>query len=95
LPKGAARAKKIAEIYRGRWTIETSFQELEKWFNSEINALGYPPAALFGFCVSLVSYMMISVIKAALLRLKIVDFRSPRLAGLEKSCEKFNFRLAA
>jgi hypothetical protein len=66
LPKRAAGAKKIAEIYRGRWTIETSFQELEKWFNSEINALGYPPAALFGFCVSLISYMMISVIKAAL-----------------------------
>ena len=66
LPKGASGAKKIAEIYRGRWTIETSFQELEKWFNSEINALGYPPAALFGFCVSLISYMMISVIKAAL-----------------------------
>ena len=50
----------------GRWTIETVFQELEKWFNSEINALGYPPAALFGFCVSLISYMMVSVIKAAL-----------------------------
>ncbi len=66
LPKRAAGAKKIAEIYRGRWTIETTFQELEKWFNSEINALGYPPAALFGFCVSLISYMMVSVIKAAL-----------------------------
>ena len=66
LPKTAAGAKKIARIYRGRWTIETAFQELEKWFNSEINALGYPPAALFGFCVSLISYMMVSVIKAAL-----------------------------
>ena len=66
LPKRAAGARKIAEIYRGRWTIETVFQELEKWFNSEINALGYPPAALFGFCVSLISYMMVSVIKAAL-----------------------------
>ena len=52
LPKKAAGAKKIAEIYRSRWTIETSFQELEKWFNSEINTLGYPPAALFGFCVA-------------------------------------------
>jgi IS4 transposase len=40
LPKKAAGAKKIANIYRGRWTIETSFQELEKWFNSEINTLG-------------------------------------------------------
>jgi IS4 transposase len=66
LPKKAAGAKKIANIYRGRWTIETSFQELEKWFNSEINTLGYPPAALFGFCVALISYMIVSVIKAAL-----------------------------
>jgi len=66
LAKKAAGAKKIANIYRGRWTIETSFQELEKWFNSEINTLGYPPAALFGFCVALISYMIVSVIKAAL-----------------------------
>jgi IS4 transposase len=66
LTKKAAGAKKIANIYRGRWTIETSFQELEKWFNSEINTLGYPPAALFGFCVALISYMIVSVIKAAL-----------------------------
>ena len=66
LPQKAAGAKKIANLYRGRWTIETSFQELEKWFNSEINSLGYPPAALFGFCVALISYMIVSVIKAAL-----------------------------
>ena len=39
LPKKAAGAKKIANIYRGCWSIETSFQELEKWFNSEINTL--------------------------------------------------------
>ena len=61
-----ASAKIIAEIYRKRWKIETSFQELEKWFNSEINTLGYPPAALFGFCVALISYMISAVIKAAL-----------------------------
>ena len=66
LSKRSARAKRIAEIYRGRWTIETAFQELEKWFNSEVNTLGYPPAALFAFCVALISYMMISVIMAAL-----------------------------
>jgi hypothetical protein len=34
--------KKIAELYRGRWTIETAFQHLADYFNSEINALGYP-----------------------------------------------------
>ncbi|MEE9189370.1 MAG: IS4 family transposase [Candidatus Neomarinimicrobiota bacterium] len=66
LPKRSAGARRIAEIYRDRWTIETAFQQLEKWFNSEINTLGYPPAALFAFCVALISYMMISVIMAAL-----------------------------
>jgi len=61
--KSSATAKTFADIYRDRWTIETSFQELEKWFNSEINTLGYPPSALFAFCISLISYMIISVIK--------------------------------
>jgi hypothetical protein len=66
LSKSAAHAKKIAELYRKRWKIETAFQELTEHLNSEINTLGYPPAALFGFCVALVSYMILSVIKAAL-----------------------------
>lgn len=66
LPKTAADARNIADIYRGRWTIETSLQELTLWFNSEINTLGYPSAALFAFCVALISYMILSVIKAAL-----------------------------
>ena len=66
LPPEVACAKIIAVIYRKRWKIETAFQELEDWFNSEINALGYPPAALFGFCVALISYMILAVIKAAL-----------------------------
>ena len=66
LPAEAVDAGKIAELYRDRWTIETAFQELTEHLNSEINTLGYPRAALFGFCVALVSYMILSVIKAAL-----------------------------
>jgi hypothetical protein len=66
LSKSAAHGKKIAELYRKRWKIETAFQELTEHLNSEINTLGYPPAALFGFCVALVSYMILSVMKAAL-----------------------------
>ncbi len=66
LSKSAAHAKKISDLYRNRWKIETAFQELTEHLNSEINTLGYPPAALFGFCVALVSYMILSVIKAAL-----------------------------
>jgi len=66
LSKSEAHAKKIADLYRNRWKIETAFQELTEHLNSEINTLGYPPAALFGFCVALVSYMILSVVKAAL-----------------------------
>ena len=66
LSKRSANAKKIAELYRGRWTIETAFQHLAEYLNSELNTLGYPRAALFGFCVALVAYIILCVIKAAL-----------------------------
>ena len=68
LPKKVARAKTVADLYRKRWTIETAFQELEATLDGEINTLGYPKAALFAFCVALVSYNLMSVIKAALRR---------------------------
>jgi len=68
LSKTAAHAKQIAEMYRKRWTIETAFQELEAHLHSEINSLGYPKAALFGFCVALVAYNVLAVVKAALRR---------------------------
>ena len=66
LPKTAADAQQIAELYRRRWTIETAFQELEAHLHSEINSLGYPRAALFGFCVALVAYNVLALVKAAL-----------------------------
>ena len=66
LPKSAANAKLIADLYRKRWTIETAFQEIEGYLHSEINTLGYPKAALFGFCVALVAYNVLAVVKAAL-----------------------------
>ncbi len=62
------KACTIAEVYRRRWTIETAFQRLEKNFESEINTLGYPRAALFGFCLALVAYNTLAVIQATLRR---------------------------
>ena len=41
-------------------------QGLEAYFQSEINTLGYPKAALFGFCLALVAYNMLAVVLAAL-----------------------------
>jgi IS4 transposase len=61
LPAKDAKARTIAELYRKRWTIETAFQELTATLNGEVNTLGYPKAALFAFCVALVSYNLMSV----------------------------------
>lgn len=65
LPK-KVNAKKIARLYRNRWKIETAFQELTQYLNSEINTLGYPKAALFAFSIALIAYNVMSVILAAL-----------------------------
>lgn len=66
LPAGDASARKVAELYAKRWTIETMFQELTETLTCEVNTLGYPKAALFGFCLALMAYHAVSVIKAAL-----------------------------
>lgn len=39
---------------------------MEAYFHSEINTLGYPKAALFGFCLALVAYNVLAVVLAAL-----------------------------
>jgi hypothetical protein len=66
LPKEGADALVIADLYRGRWTIETAFGELAETLSAEIDTLAYPKAALFCFCVGLVAYNVLSVIKGAL-----------------------------
>jgi IS4 transposase len=65
LPKRVA-AVRVAELYRGRWTIETAFQELAQNLHGEVRTLGYPKAALFAFCAALLAYNVWSVMRAAL-----------------------------
>ena len=66
LPAEDADALTVAELYRGRWTIETAFGELAATLAAEIDTLAYPKAALFCFGVGLVAYNVLSVIKGAL-----------------------------
>jgi IS4 transposase len=66
LPREVVAAGEVAEHYRKRWTIETAFQELTEALCCEVKALCYPRAALFAFCVALVSYNVLSVVKGAL-----------------------------
>jgi Transposase DDE domain len=66
IPQGDANALVIAELYRGRWTIESAFGELAAVLSNEIDTLAYPKAALFCFCVGLAAYNVLGVIKGAL-----------------------------
>jgi len=54
-----------AELYRKRWTLATALKHLEAYFHSDINPLGYPKAALFGFCLALVASNVLAVVLAA------------------------------
>ena len=64
LPARPVSAIQVARLYQRRWTLETAFQHLEAYFHSEINTLGYPKAALFGFCLALVAYNVLVVVGA-------------------------------
>ena len=66
LPVEDADAVKVASLYADRWTIETAFQHVTEDLRCEINTLGYPKAALFGFCLALVAYNVVSVVKGAM-----------------------------
>jgi hypothetical protein len=66
LPAEVADAGMIAELYRRRWTVESAFNELAMSLNGEIDTLAYPKAALLAFCVALVAYNALGVVKGAL-----------------------------
>jgi len=75
------RAKVLARLYQKRWTIETAFQELTVALRCEINTLAYPKAALFGFCVALLAFNVLAVMKAALRAAHGVQNIEERLSG--------------
>jgi hypothetical protein len=56
----------VAEAYRSRWCIETAFQDLTVALEGEIETLGYPKAALFGFTMALIAYNVLSTMRAAI-----------------------------
>jgi IS4 transposase len=60
------RTRKLAQLYLKRWSIEGLFNVLTTTLKCEQKGLGYPKAALFGFCVTLVAYNALATVKAAL-----------------------------
>ena len=60
------KAKRIARLYKQRWSIEHLFLNLTTILKCEMNTLPYPKAALFGFCTALASGNMLGTVKGAL-----------------------------
>ena len=65
LPKRAADAVAVAELYRKRWTIEGRFLEMAQTLDAEPHTLCYPPAALFAFCLGLMASNAVALLQAA------------------------------
>lgn len=66
LPVEVAGCASVAGLYLKRWEIEGAFHELTVALRCEVNTLGYPRAALFGFCVAVAAYNVLAVLKAAM-----------------------------
>lgn len=66
LPQRAADAERVAGLYGKRWTVETAFQHITTSLCCELSTLGYPPAALFSFCMAVACFNVFAVILAAL-----------------------------
>jgi hypothetical protein len=98
LPLRQASATRVARLYRKRWTLETAFQHLAASFHSDINTLGYPKAALFGFCLALVAYNMLAVVLAALRRVhgaNTIDQALSLSYGANDSAQTYHGRMIA
>lgn len=81
LPIEEVSALIISELYRGRRKIETAFRELTTHLNSETNTLGCPKAAIFGFCIALVTYNVLSVMKAAMQKVHGIEVVEKQISG--------------
>ena len=66
VPSGRASATHLARVDGKRGSSETAFLEITTTLACEITTLAYPKAAWFTFCLALVAYNALSLIKAAL-----------------------------
>jgi hypothetical protein len=78
-------AGKIANAYLSRWKIEAAFYKLTMVLRCELNTLGYPEAALFGFCLAVVMYNALSAVMAA------IRVARPEVAAAAPKKQKLSF----
>jgi hypothetical protein len=92
------KARQVAHAYRKRWKIETAFQQMAESLNCEIETLGYPKAALFSFCMGLMMFNLLSLIKTAIAawhqKPELAENLSTYFIALEISESWSGFRIA-
>ena len=59
-------ARQVVCVYRDRWSIEAAFMHLSTVLRSELNTLGYPEAALFGFAIGVLLYNVLAMLQGSL-----------------------------
>ena len=64
--EGLETGRRPIQVPRQSLTRQTAFQHLTVDLACEVDTLGYPKAALFGFCVALVAYNVVALVKGAL-----------------------------
>lgn len=66
LPRAQFNGRKVARLYRRRWSIESLFQRLESVLQSEMITLGHPRAALLAFGVAVLAWNVLAVLQGAI-----------------------------
>jgi len=66
VPSRNASARRLADLYLQRWTIEEAFRQLTEYLACEVRTLGYPKAALFAFTLAVLAYNALRCVQAAL-----------------------------
>jgi IS4 transposase len=66
LPEEDAPTVVVANLYLQRWQIEKMFQVITDVLKCELKTMGYPKAALFNFCMAMVAFNILSVVKGAM-----------------------------
>jgi hypothetical protein len=77
---GRVGARRICELYRGRWTIERHFALVKAVLRGEIEGLGRPRAAVFAMGMALVAANALAVVRRAL-RAAHGDGEAEKLSG--------------
>jgi IS4 transposase len=87
VPASQLTARAVAEQYRGRWTIEGMFGELEAALAGELRTLGQPKAALFAFGLAVLAFNVLQVVRRAVEAAHTVDGDVPAVSSYHVAVE--------